>query len=115
MTQKQAITAYGTIIKIGGKVSGKNAFALFRLKQQLKEVVEFQAEEEMKLVEKYNGQITENGQIIIDHESRPKFIKEREELGSMECDIQPVEIGEIDITLDEIEALNGFVKFAEVK
>ena len=57
------------------------------------------------------------GQIIIeDPEKRAAFQKAMGELGAMECEIkaEPVKVSldrNPDITLGEIEALDGFVKF----
>ena len=64
LTQHRAVVAYSTIIRMGQKVAGKAAFSLFRLKQSLKQIVEFQSEEEMKLVEKYGATVTEDGRIL---------------------------------------------------
>lgn len=113
MTQAQAVQAYGTLMKIGGKVTGADAFALFRLRKQLREVVEFQVEEEQKLVDKYGGKV-ENGRILIpDVEKRAAFIAEHDALGAMACDVEPVEAGTEGITMDEIEVLDGFVTWRE--
>ena len=117
MKQKQALKAYTTIIAMGKRVRGKAAFGLFRLKKDLKEVIDFQAEEEMKLIEKYGGTIMEGGIVTIeDEEKRLAFLKEKEELGEMDIDqeINPVTIGTdsiTDINIWEIEALEGFVNF----
>ena len=55
-TQRKVIEAYATLNQMGRKVSGQTAFALFRFKQQqLKPVVEFQGEEEVKLADKFGG------------------------------------------------------------
>lgn len=116
LTQNRAVVAYTTIMNMGQKVSGKPAFALFKLKQTLKGIVEFQSEEEMKLVEKYGATVTEDGRILPgdDAEKFAELVKEKEELGNMECDVVPVEI-DLDsipeITMNEIEALDGFVIF----
>ena len=116
LTQHMAVVAYSTIIRMGQKVAGKAAFSLFRLKQSLKQIVEFQSEEEMKLVEKYGATVTDDGRIlpVDDAEKFAELVKEKEELGNMECDVVPVEI-DLDsipeITMNEIEALDGFVIF----
>ena len=116
LTQQKAIIAYTAIMNMGQKVTGKTAFALFRLKQTLRGIVDFQSEEEMKIVEKYGAKVTEDGRILPgeDAEAFKKLLKEKQELGEMECDVVPWEI-ELDsipeITMSEIEAIDGFVIF----
>lgn len=112
---RKALGAYATIQRMAQKVSGRTAFTMFKLKQELAGIVQFQSEEEIKLVEKYGGSIDEKGSITIpDDEKRKEFLKEYKELGDVECDVNEVEI-QIDslpeITMQEIEALDGFVKF----
>lgn len=117
MKQQQALTAYTTIIGLGKRATGKSAFALFKLKSRLKELVDFQSEEEMKLIEKHHGKLEANGFVTFeDDEERTKFVKERGELAYMDIDpeIAPVTINPEqipDINIEEIEALNGFVEF----
>ena len=116
-TQRQALSAYTAIRDMGRKATGKAAFSLFRMKQRLKEVVEFQSEEELKLVEKFGGKVTEGGQILIaDEEKKLQFLKEHRAFYDMVLD-PPLETVTIraedlpEISLDEIEALDGFVIF----
>lgn len=116
-TQQQALTAYAILMGMGKKATGEAAFSLFRMKQQLRDIVEFQSEEEAKLVDKLGGKITESGQIIFagDEEKRA-FIEGKKKLGSMEIDpaIEPVRIAPDkipEINMDEIEALQGFIIF----
>lgn len=117
MKQQQALTAYTTIIGLGKRATGKSAFALFKLKSRLKELVDFQSEEEMKLIEKHGGKLEENGFVTFKNdEEKAKFVEERRELANMDIDpeIAPVRIDPEqipDINIDEIEALNGFVEF----
>ena len=116
-TQKQALSAYAALQRMGRKATGKAAFTLFRMKQKLKEIVEFQAEEERKLVEKHDGKISEEGMILIaDAEERKAFGEEQKELYDMEIEpaIEPVTVkldGLPEINMEEIEALDGFVQF----
>lgn len=112
---RKALNAYAMIQRMAQKVTGRTAFALFKLKQELAGIVQFQREEELKLVEKYGGSIDEKGSITIpDDEKRKEFLKEFNALGEVECEINQVEI-QIDsipeITMQEIETLDGFVKF----
>ena len=117
LTQQQALTAYAILMGMGKKATGEAAFSLFRMKQKLREIVEFQAEEEQKLVDKLGGKITETGQIIFagDDEKRA-FIEEKKKLGEMKIDpaIEPIRIAPDkipEINMDEIEALQGFIIF----
>ena len=115
MKHIDAIKAFSMINKMGNKVTGKTAYEMFKLKTELKKIVDFQSEEEMKLVDKYGGIVEQNGLIVIsDGENRYKFQQEHIELGNLECDIKPIDV-ELDripeITMEEIEALYGFVNF----
>ena len=114
-TQKRAVEAYAVLNQMGRKVTGKTAFTLFRLKRKMKEIVEFQGEEEIKLVEKHGGRLTEDGRIIFDDaEMKTAFQIEQRKLGEMECEIEPVMLKDDEIpqiTMAEIEALDGFVIF----
>ena len=116
-TQQKVITAYTTLTALRKKVRGKDALDLFYLKNALQTNIDFQAEEEAKLVADHGGKVTDGGQIIIeDPEKRASFQKAMGELGAMECEIkaEPVKVSldrNPDITLGEIEALDGFVKF----
>ena len=116
-TQQQALTAYAILMGMGKKATGEAAFSLFRMKQKLKEIVEFQSEEEAKLVDKLGGKITETGQIIFaGEEEKRAFIEEKKKLGGMEIDpaIEPIRIAPDkipEINMDEIEALQGFIIF----
>lgn len=116
-TQRQALSAYAALLKMGKKATGKAAFSLFRMKQRLKDIVEFQAEEEQKLVEKHGGKVSEEGLILIaDEGQRAAFMEEKRALYDMVIDpaIEPVTV-EIDglpeINMEEIEALDGFIEF----
>ena len=116
-TQQKVIAAYTTLTALRKKVRGKDALDLFYLKNALQTNIDFQAEEEAKLVADHGGKVTDGGQIIIeDPEKRASFQKAMGELGAMECEIkaEPVKVSldrNPDITLGEIEALDGFVKF----
>ena len=116
-TQGQALAAYSAILGMGKRVTGAVAFSLFRMKQQLKPLIEFQTEEEMKLVQKYGGELNESGQITFQQpDDRVKFLKERAEFARLEIKppLEPVKVDPAqipDINMDEIEALNGFIEF----
>ena len=83
-TQGQALKAYTALMGMGKKAVGKAAFALFRMKSQLKTVIDFQAEQEQNLVEKNGGKITEDGKILFaEVDQRKAFATERAELEKM--------------------------------
>ena len=110
-------TAYIALNRIRNKIRGKDALALFHLKRQLQEKVDFTAEEEQKLVEEFDGAITQTGMVIIaDPEKREAFGKAHAELFKMECEIEP-DVAVInlernpDITMEDIEQLDGFAAF----
>ena len=116
-TMQKAFDAFITLSRMRNKVKGKDALYLFHMKNMLKEPVDFQNEEEVKLVEEHGGTITDNGTIIIaDAEKRTAYQKARKELGEMECEVHtdPVKVSlerNPDITMEEIELLDGFVEF----
>ena len=101
---------------MGKRATGKTAFALFKLKNELKQFVDFQADEETKLVEKYDGELQNGFVMIADEEKRKQFIEEKKQLDNMDIDHEIVRVkidpdAISDINIDEIEALNGFVDF----
>jgi hypothetical protein len=116
-TMDKALSAFSALSRVRGQVRGKTALDLFRMKNALKESVDFQAEEELKLVDEYGGVITDTGTIIIaDKEKREAFLKARRELGEMACEVnaEPVRVDlekNPDITMEDIEQMDGFVIF----
>lgn len=116
-TMDNVLSAFGALNRVRNQVRGKTALDLFHLKNMLKESVDFQVEEEQKLVDEYGGLITDAGSIIIaDKEKRAAFLKARKELGEMECEVKtdPVRVDldkNPDITMEDIEQLDGFVIF----
>lgn len=116
-TMNEAFNAYLTLSRIRSKVKGMDALHLFHLKNMLQESVDFQNEEEGKLIEEAGGVITDNGTIIIaDPEKKKAYMKARKELAEMQTEVQtePVKVNlerNPDITMEEIELLQGFVEF----
>ena len=116
-TQEKALKAYTAIGKVRNKVKGKAALALYKLKRELQVNIDYQVEEEKKLVEEYGGIINDRGFIEIqDADKRAEFAKAYAELNATECSIdsEPVTVNMDncpDITLEEIESLAGFVNF----
>ena len=116
-TQEKVLTAYAALMRIRKTVKGKDARDLFHLKNQLQESIDFQSEEEMKLITEYGGTVMENGTILIaDEEKKKAFTKAMIELRKMEieinADIPTVSIERNpDITLEDIDQLHEFVNF----
>ena len=116
-TMQKAFDGFVTLTRIRGKVKGMDALHLFHMKNMLREPVDFQNEEELKLVEEHGGTVTDNGTIIIaDPEKREAYRVARKQLAEMECEVQtdPVKVNlerNPDITMEEIELLQDFVIF----
>ena len=114
-THGKAVDAYKTLLRMGDKISGQDAFRFFKLKRSLKEIFDFQAEEEEKLLKKFDAVVSQNGLIVIaDKDKRNEFAKAVEELSKQECEIPSIGVRQEsipNITLDEIEKLDGFVEF----
>lgn len=116
-TQGKVLTAYTALRRIGKKVRGKDALDLFHLKRKLQENIDFQGEEEMRLVEEFGGQVSQDGVVLIaDEEKRQAFNNAMLELRAIEVEIDtPAPVISLernpDITMDDIEQLDGFINF----
>jgi hypothetical protein len=119
-TQGKAVAAYGTLAQLGRKTMPSfAAYKLFRLKKALSPVVEFQSEQEMKLVDELGGKITEAGMIQIDGaDKRREYAEKHRELENMACE---VDIAKITMTMKELpdlsvadmETLDDFITWKE--
>lgn len=119
-TQGKAVLAYTTIAQMSRKpMPSFAAYKLFRLKKALAPVVEFQSEQEQKMVDEFGGRITENGMILIeDTDKRRAFAEKHKELDGMTCE---VETGKIemhmkelpDLSVADMETLDDFVTWKE--
>lgn len=116
-TQGRILAALDAINRLRKDITGRDALNLYRLKNKLTEYANFEAEEEQKLVDKYNGTIAEDGRVMIDGaENQAAFVKEYVQLREMECDIdaEKVKLSLDDhpaITMEDIEQLDSFVDF----
>lgn len=119
-THRKAADAYVALIRIGNRVVPSGiAYKLYLLKKALTDSVEFQREQEKKLIKKYDGKPMKNGKIAFDEEERGMAFKE--EFDSMKdseitvkTDKFTMFLDEInEISLSEIEALEDFVDFKE--
>ena len=118
-TQKDAMVAYVILCRMGKKVKGKAAHRLFRVKAELKPLIDFRAEQEMAMAERYGAAMTEDGNYLFANKDQQKaFNKERKELDEMEIEpeIKPITMNQDsvpDIDLDEVSALRPFVIFED--
>lgn len=117
-TQRNAVVAYAALMGMGRKsMKNRTAYKLFRLRIKLKEIVDFQAEQEQKLCEKMGVTIAEDGRFVFpDDKVKARFEKAHTELEETECEIDENEIrigvNELpDLSINELEALHAFVKF----
>ena len=118
-TQEKAVNAFGTLNRMSQKsMNSFTAYKLFKLKKALQDPVDFQVEQEKKMVAELGGTVTETGQVVLDAENMRKFNEQRKELNAMECEIDrektEIYLAEIkDITMAEIEALEDFIVWKE--
>ena len=116
-TQGKVVTAVAAINRIRQRVKGHDALNLFHLKNKLQEQVDFQAEEEQKLIDEFGGKVADNGMVLIDDaEKRKAFQEEYMKLLELDVEIEtsPLSMSldrNPDITLEDIEQLDGFINF----
>lgn len=122
MTTKQGtvVNAYAVLMGMSRKpLNSFTAYKLFRLKKKLAPIVEFQREQELKIVEEVGGSISEAGEVQFeDTESRKKFVEQQRELGELECEVEaekitmmPKELPELSVS--DMEALEEFIDWKE--
>lgn len=123
-TQGKAVSALIAINRISGqKMPSFAAYKLFRLRKKLKDVAEFQGEQEEKLVEELGGKINDMGRVIWNDPGEKaakdaEYAKRHKELEDMECEIDTEKImmtfKEIsEITPQDMEALDDFIEWKE--
>lgn len=120
--QKQAIEAYKTLTKYGKTKFPKNetALKLFRVRKALADAWEFQIEQENAIMSACAAHTDQRGDVVFsdnEEENRAKMIVMMNDLRNTEIDLdyEPIDIplDDIpDIVMDDIEALDGFVKFS---
>ena len=130
MTYEQCLRAHAAITRMAGIVFGiKEAYAIFKLGKRLSVEVEFCAQHEKALIEKYNGMVQKDGSIHFvhgdDEESKrigmtnmEQFKNEMNQLLNSETEgnIEPVHISldafeDYKITPDDIMALDNIIIF----
>lgn len=129
MKQVQIIKAMQALNSLAAKALPiKEACAIHRLRVQLRPAWEFQQEEEDKLLSQLQPTLNEQGEMVFKStQDAQKYRGLLKELGAMDAEgntlpegftIQPVALSVcaldgIQITANEVEALEGFVTFEE--
>lgn len=120
-TQKKVMSAFMVITRMQTKpMPSLTAYKLFRLKKALADNVEFQAEEEKKLVDELKGTISPKGNITFEKPvDQVAFLSKRLEMEKLECDVgidrvafKANELPELSVA--DIEALDDFIEITEV-
>lgn len=119
--QKQAVQAFTSLVTIARKpMPSFAAYKLFRLKKKLKDVVEFQTEQENSIVEELGGKVLENGSVLFEDKSKyPEFAARQRELDDMECEVEGDEkivmvMKELpELSIADLENLEPFIDWKE--
>lgn len=98
----------------------KEAYRIYSLTKEINDAREFFIKEERKLIEKYNAEIAENGEIKFNSvEDKNSFIKEYDDLKNLELnEFKPLEINisildKINFTPIDFIALDGVINFID--
>lgn len=120
MKESKLVNGYKAIERLyANKLPMQDAFRIYNLKSTIKEIYNFQMEQELKIIAENHGERKENGDLSFPTEL--DFARFRDailELNEVELDVQvePVvlrmdHIQNIEISPADIEALEGFVFF----
>ena len=119
-TQGKVVTAFMALANMSRKpLNSFTAYKLFRLKKKLSSIVEFQREQEIKIVEEVGGSLSETGEVQFkDKEARAKFVEKQRELGELECEVEGEKISMMpkelpEVSLADMEALEEFIDWKE--
>ena len=104
------------------KLPLKESYALYSLAKEIEGQKDFFLEEEKKLIEKYNAEVSPEGKITFkDSENQTAFAKEYFELNTMEADIKvtlPIVIkmdsvngSDLQLSAVDLMSLSGIVDF----
>lgn len=121
-TNRKATEAYGILVGMGRKqIPTPVAYKLYKLRQKLKGVLEFITEREQGLAEEHKVVIGDDGRFVFpdDPEVKKAFTAAHQELMDAETEIDGDEVEirladlpeKLEISMNEIEALDGFVRF----
>ena len=119
-TQGKAVAAYATLNQMARKpMNSFTAYKLFKLKKALGMIVEFQSEQEVKLIKELGGQVAESGAILIDDkEKRIEYARKHKELEELVCDVNVdkmvMHMKELpEITMADMDTLEEFIEWKE--
>jgi len=119
MKQNVCINAYKALdVLTHANFDGTTAFKIFKLRKALKEIYDFQAEEEKRIFADYGASFNEDGSIVLeDMEKAEEFVAKITEMSEIEHDeIIPVSIPARcfdNISVEEMEKLDGVIEFTE--
>lgn len=120
MKQGKIIKAIGALERVSNqRMPLKVSYSLFKLQQSLQPAMDYQAQREKELIDEFPPSETNGNRLTFDNpENGIGFNKGMKELAEMESDVTftPVRIGtdcQIDISMEDIAALEEFVVFAD--
>lgn len=120
MTHKQAVEAYKTIEKLSTQpLPVKAAYALHKLRRTLTPEWDFQMQRERQLLDKLKPSLVEGTKVTFSSaEDATEWRDSMDELNVMEFEYneEPITVSvgkDARLTLDDIDALDGFVIFEE--
>lgn len=120
MTISQLTQAFPTLQKIVNfDLPIKKAYDIFCLAKLFNEQKEFFIDKERKLINKYNGKISDAGQITFDNvNDKANFAREYAELNNFEVAAAPISLkftdfGEQRLSPMEIMSLDGIISFED--
>lgn len=115
--QRDVISAYKILNRLNADILPLTiSFKIFKLKKALQSQFDWQIEEERKIFEKFNVRQTESGLAPEDPNDTPVVIKQMEELGNADVDVDIDKISiplvaEIRIAPNEFDVLEKFIEF----
>lgn len=115
-TQKKLINAYRTLLRLSEQqLPLPMAYALYKVKKALEPQWQFQLEQEQKMVTECKGVVSNGTVTFPDDDARLEYVRKATELSDMEVevDIQETvlpENSELSLSMNEIDALDGFIK-----
>lgn len=120
MKQKKIVGAYKALASLSRqKMPLREARKIFNLRAKLQPSIDFQAEEERKLLEEMGLTLEFGGLVHFkDEKQQAAYFQRVAEIGEMEeeTEAEPITLPALDhiqISAEELEALDGFVEFAE--
>ena len=119
-TQGKAVAAYAALNQMARKpMNSFTAYKLFKLKKAVGMIVEFQSEQERKIIQELGGSVSEAGAILIDDkEKRIEYAKRHKELEDLPCDVNiekmTMHMKELpEMTMADMDILEEFIDWKE--